>query len=222
MKQVIPFKKELTFKTSIEEITSISLEHNLSLNEENVVSGEFIISGQYKVSETSINLEDFLYSIPFDIAIDDDYDTANVRIDIDDFYYEIEDDSILRVNIEVLVDGLEYREIVEDEPDEADSLDYDDNLRGDDRIMDTEVLISKEEETDRISADEQIKTVFDSFDDSLETFSTYSVYIVKEEDTIESIMIKYSKTMEELEAYNDLSEVKVGTKLIIPATFNNE
>lgn len=216
MKQVIPFRKELNFNTSIEEINSISLEHNLTLTRDNVISGEFIVSGQYKEKETSIDLKDFSYSIPFDIDIDDDYDTTNVKVDIEDFYYEIEDD-ILRVNIEVLVDGLEYREIVIEE---EDNLDFEDDLREVDTIMDTETTIK--EETNRVSTDEQIKTVFDSFDDSLETFATYSVYIVKEDDTLESIMIKYNKTKEELEAYNDLSDIKVGTKIIVPASFNNE
>lgn len=216
MKQVIPFRKELNFNTSIEEINSISLEHNLTLTRDNVISGEFIVSGQYKEKETSIDLKDFSYSIPFDIDIDDDYDTTNVKVDIEDFYYEIEDD-ILRVNIEVLVDGLEYREIVIEE---EDNLDFEDDLREVDTIMDTETTIKQE--TNRVSTDEQIKTVFDSFDDSLETFATYSVYIVKEDDTLESIMIKYNKTKEELEAYNDLSDIKVGTKIIVPASFNNE
>ena len=49
-----------------------------------------------------------------------------------------------------------------------------------------------------------------------ETYSTYSVYIVRKEETLESILSKFKITKEELESYNDLKDIGIGSKLIIP------
>lgn len=60
-------------------------------------------------------------------------------------------------------------------------------------------------------------SLFSSFDSSTETYSTYSIYIVRENDSIENIMTKYNTTREQLEEYNDLSDMKIGSKIIIPS-----
>lgn len=61
-----------------------------------------------------------------------------------------------------------------------------------------------------------VGSLFSSFKDSDETFATYSVYIFRANDTIEMIMDKYQVTKEELESYNDLSSLTIGSKVIIP------
>lgn len=67
-----------------------------------------------------------------------------------------------------------------------------------------------------------VESLFSSFKDNAETFKTYSVYIVKEEDTIETILLKYNVSREDLEEYNNLSEVRVGSKVIVPSSSKNE
>jgi len=57
--------------------------------------------------------------------------------------------------------------------------------------------------------------IFENIDNS-DTYVTYHVYVVKENDTIDKIIEKYGVTKEELSPYNNLDEVKTGTKLIIP------
>ena len=52
---------------------------------------------------------------------------------------------------------------------------------------------------------------------STDTYVTYYVYIVKEDDTIDKIIEKFNVTKEELTNYNDISDIKRGCKLIIPA-----
>lgn len=59
--------------------------------------------------------------------------------------------------------------------------------------------------------------LFSNLDDT-ETYTTYYVYIVKEEDTIDKILVKYGITKEELEAYNDIADIKPGDKIIVPKT----
>ena len=198
MKKIIPFSKDIEFDTNVAEINSISLEHTLKLKEENLVSGEFIVSGTYKMTDTSLNTDNFEYKIPFDISIDKKYDTKDIDIDINDFYYEVINNKILSINIEVSIDGLkekEEKEVVE-EPEVLEETLENDNL-------------------ERKESEESAKSIFEDLDEN-ERYSVYKVHVVTENDTIENILQKYEITKEELEAYNDLKDMQIGDKLIIP------
>lgn len=71
-------------------------------------------------------------------------------------------------------------------------------------------------EDDIGSSNQDVGSLFSSFKDSDETFATYSVYIVRQNDTIESIMEKYQVSREDLDNYNDLGNLSIGMKIIIP------
>ena len=300
MKQVIPFKKDIIFKTKISDITSISLEHTLSVDHDSV-SGDFILSGDYKMTEASVNKENFYYKLPFDIALDSRYDTSKLKIEIEDFYYEIINSDVLRVNIEVSLDGLEEKEIESDEnilneeknDKEPTILDIDDDafqnledkidslqeelVRNHEHINnldkhifeeindteneikmpeaeiieedknDKEEIIDEQQEyqtpkpivgppiiekpqseemnmkenEEKININTQeIKSLFSNLNEE-ETFSTYHVYIMRSEDTLESVMAKYSVTKDTLAKYNDVENIKLGDKIIIPALIND-
>lgn len=60
------------------------------------------------------------------------------------------------------------------------------------------------------------KPIFETFDPKNETYVTYNVHIVREEDNVETICLKYGVTKEELSYYNDISMIKLGDKLIVP------
>lgn len=79
-----------------------------------------------------------------------------------------------------------------------------------------EIVIEKEEISSTESSN--VGSLFSSFKDEDETFSTYSIYIVRNNESIETIMEKYKVKKEDLENYNDLSNIQIGTKLIIPTT----
>lgn len=217
MKQIISFKKELPFKTKVSDITSISLERDLKVESDGVITGTFHITGDYKMNEGSINREDFSFDLPFDITLDPRYDTSTVEADIEDFYYDVVDNDTLKVNIDLYIEA-EYlpEEIKEEEinnEEEDISLDIEPikevEIVKEDRNEPLEEL-PKEEKNDDFQSD-----LFSNLDNS-ETYVTYYVYIVKEEDNIDKILNKYGITKEELEDYNDISDVKVGDKLIIP------
>lgn len=57
--------------------------------------------------------------------------------------------------------------------------------------------------------------LFASFE-TADTYTAYRVYLIKEEDTIDTILKKYNVTKDDLSAYNDLSDIKYGDKIIIP------
>ena len=112
MKNIIPFRKNVIFKTNISEITSISLENTLNINKD-VISGDFIISGEYKLSDKSTSVEPFELTLPFQIVMDDRFDTKKAVVDIDDFYYEIVNDNSISISIDVLIDKLQEKPVVE-------------------------------------------------------------------------------------------------------------
>ena len=74
----------------------------------------------------------------------------------------------------------------------------------------TEEIKEETRDNDNITASD----LFSNLDDS----ETYYVYIVKEEDTIDKILIKYGITKEAFEDYNDITNIKPGDKVIIPKT----
>lgn len=219
MKKTVPLKKDLEFKGNLAEITSIALDHDLNL-EGRSVRGNLTISGTYKINDISVNTEDFNYEIPVNIEVGERYILDELKIYVDDFYYEIINNSVLSVNIEIGLDNLKEKEVVIN-PIKYDPEKVEKVFKEEDRQETKEIKETKEtkEVSTRISADD-VKTLFDKFDDSSETYSTYKVCIVKESETVESIVLKYGITRDVLEQYNDLSDLKIGDKLIIPTIFN--
>lgn len=219
MKKIVPFKKDIEFDSNIAEISSISLEHTLKLKEENLVSGEFIISGTYKMTEASLNVDPFEYKLPFDISIDKKYDTKNIDVDINDFYYEVINNEILSISIEVVLDGLEEKSEEEEEirmtEEKIETLEDREEV---DKAEDTQTVSTVEENSEEVNREEDntVKSIFEGLDEN-ERYAVYKVHIVTENDTTESIISEYGITRDELEAYNDLSELKIGDKLIIPS-----
>lgn len=219
MNKVIPFKKDIVFKSNLSKITSISLEHNLQVTDDNSIVGEFVISGEYKLADTSVNSEEFLFNVPFEVSMDDRYVLDKAVIDIDDFYYEIVNNSVLSINIDVLIDRLEEKPMVENEI--IDEIEEEKEELELVRENEEKIIISSEindsNEMDELKKDETSRSLFESFDSSTETYTTYKVYIIREGDTIESLLQNYNISKEELERYNDLNEVSIGDKIIIPA-----
>lgn len=241
MKQIIPFKKELPFKTKVSDITSISLEREINVLDDGIVTGVFHITGDYKMNEGSINRENFSFDLPFDITLDPRYDVKTVSSDIEDFYYDVINDNTLKVNIDLYVEAEylpeseikeEAIEISDDDTREEMKDDVQEDIIDDGNNVDEDTILEVEpikiEKLDDIHEDkkegenreETIDLGMDLFSnlDSTETYTTYYVYIVKEEDTVDKILIKYGITKEELESYNDITEIKPGDKVIIPKT----
>jgi len=237
MKNIIPFKKDVIFKTNLSEITSISLENSLSLKDD-TISGDFIISGDYKVSDKSTTVEPFELNIPFEIVLDDRFETKKATVDIDDFYYEIVNNNVLSVSIDVLVDHLQEKPLVEIEDlvditpvrvvldSEEDNMEKE-NIFESDRsskeennlieekrcIEDEDIPVQNEE------LEERINSIFSNSSFDNEVYVTYNIFIIRDGDTLDSIMEKYNITKEELEKYNDLSNLQLGDKLIIPNSY---
>ena len=226
MKKIVPFSKTIQFKTMISEITELEVKHNLELKEFNEVEGDILVDGKYKITSASQIEEEFHYKLPFVIAIDSKYDTENLDINIDNFNYEIINEEELKIDVEVALDNIYEKELtrfdtvkipieMEEEKDKLEVLDTGDF---EDKEKNTEIEIEKEEKTKKEEKETNIGSIFSNLTKTEETFSTYHVYIVRENDTIESILDKYNISRDELADYNDLDDIKLGTKLIIPCS----
>ena len=108
-------------------------------------------------------------------------------------------------------------------------------------LVDNNVKEEKKEEVVRVDnedivvdnklVEEKIEEVSDNIDgniaslenniigniDSNETYATYYVYIVKEDDTIDKIMSKFKVSKEDISMYNTIENINAGDKIIIPS-----
>lgn len=202
MKQIIPISKELKFNTTVYEICSISLEHELNQKEVELL-GDFVVSGEFKSHELSVNKEKFLFRVPFSVDLSDNILKDTLKLEIIDFNYELKENN-LKVDIEFEIEAEE-----KEEPhtilDDVDFKEIDD--------------LFKEEETEDRSREDVEETIMDSIIEDDENI-VYKVHIIRENETIESVCLKYNTTVDDLKTINDLSDIKNGDKIIIP--YSNE
>ena len=217
MNKIIPINKDLEFKTSIGDITSIALDKDINTNEDSI-TGNLIVSGTYKMLKTSTTEEDFSYTIPIDITIGDNFDLENSIVDIDDFHYDLKNDNTLDVKIDLLISNIIER--VTPDKEEQEKIENVQSLEKLElRDIYKEGNVENPEKVDE-QLDNKSESLFTKFLDSDDTYVTYKVYFVRENDTIESILEKYNITKDELANYNNLEEIKINDKIVIP--YRNE
>lgn len=220
----IPFESKIDFKTNISEIIKMSLEHDYNVND-NVVLGNFYVSGEYKTHAVSINKEDFNYTLPFKVELREDIEKDSLEFNIEDFTYEIENNNILKVNIEYSIKAeLKEKEEIFERVDESkleselayiDSFldNIEDNDNEEEEKIEIEIVDDKED-IDRDTKKENM--VIDSVKDSEEVYVTYHIHIVKENETLESICKLYNISSNLLMEYNDIENMNTLDKLVIP------
>lgn len=242
MKKNLKIERELLFKNNIKEITSISLDSDYKINN-SVIEGNFIIEGDYKIHEVSINREKFNFKIPFKLELDKDIDEETIKLEIINFEYDYRKDELL-VNIEYNVTGdrkdifvfedkesldefmknkeveviSDRIELLEEVVNESNELN--EEIKKDIPKLKPEVIeennkieeIRNDDKKEIIASDEIINKI----DKPKDNFITYQVYKIKENDTLESIVLKYKTTIDELKEYNDLTNVSINDKIIIP------
>lgn len=303
MKKIISFDKEILFPTMIGEITAISLDQTLKFLSKNDIEGDFIVSGRYKMTEASAIEEDFKHVLPIEITLLETFTLETTKIDIKDFYYEVIDEEILKVKIDIQIEGVEEvlleeekEEVVEaiseteerkveekeelipeveivkptmiEEQEDLRECDSEEKTR-EEKLSDVEPVITstdeiieedklevvepvhKEEKEESVvdkkpiveefamnqkssdttleevevvdvhkqeKTNTNIQSIFRVFNDAEETYRAYTVYIMRKNDSINSVLDRYQITKEQLEEYNDLSKIELGSKVIIPTT----
>ena len=244
MKQIIPFTKDIVFKTNIASITSISLEHEEKIFE-GEVSGDFIVFGDYKVHNDTTEKELFKYRLPYTTLIPESIDSESIKIDIEDFTYEQIENDVIKVNIDYSIEGVELKEEKKIEIPEVRNQEFDaiiieadedtrSNLEDDiyDRNIFKKEIDIKEEKNKIIEEEEQnemIEMTQEQTKEKEETeiikevtdeYITYHIHIVKENETLEDIIKIYETSLDNIKEYNELSNINIGDKIIIPSISN--
>ena len=188
---------------------------------------DITLDPRYDVNSVNADIEDFYYDVINE-------DTLKVNIDL---YIEAEylPDTSLNNNILTEEDKSdnEMNDVQkEDEPVEEDRnimMESKSDSKNDENIeieKDKEVTSEKinnddatmnDSDIERNDVDDFANDLFSNLDNT-ETYTTYYVYIVKEEDTIDKIISLYGVTKEDIENYNDITSIKPGDKVIIPKT----
>ncbi len=219
MRQIIPLKKDILFKSKIGSLSNLNLDHDYKINDD-IVNGTVALSGTYKMTEASVVEDDFFYTIPFSIAISDRIKKDTIQIEIEDFKYEIEKD-VLKVNIDL---ELTCDENETEKNDVSDYLDEyfkeeDENKDAPEEEMEIKDVPKEEvkEVKTELDIDNEITNITNNIIETNDKYYTYKIYIVRENDTVESICSKYNISYEDLKEYNDLTEINIGDKIIIPS-----
>lgn len=185
---------------------------------------DITLDPRYDVNSVKADIEDFYYDVINE-------DTLKVNIDL---YIEAEYLPDNSLNNDVLTEEDNKMDDVqkEDEPVEEDRnimMESKSDSKNDENIeieKDKEVTSEKinnddatmnDSDIERNDVDDFANDLFSNLDNT-ETYTTYYVYIVKEEDTIDKIISLYGVTKEDIENYNDITSIKPGDKVIIPKT----
>lgn len=234
MNLTIPFKKEIPFKSKIAEITSISLEHDVSINDSEIL-GDFIVSGDYKNLDVNVDTMPFSHVVPFSVTLDENIDLDTLSYEISAFDYEIINDDILKVNITFHVEAEKLKR-----EDESIFMDVTDELLDQDNLItkdveedgdsseniDDEAIIAtldvENSETDDDREDNEVEASVITQNDLEQDYITYHVHIAKINETIDSLCTLYKIDKDELLELNDITDLNIGDKVIIPVNKEDE
>lgn len=195
-----------------------------SINKESykhVIPFDIAIGSNYDLSNVTIDIDNFYYDVindkilkvNIDLSVDNIEEMIDVNIvknidkeeindDKDEYDRAVMDEELLEEGIGVITPNKEELEKIEEIEENELMKEIDNNINIEIENENTNININNINLFDNLKMEE--------------TYSTYLVYFVKENDNIEKILDKYKITKEELENYNDLSNIKVNDKLIIP------
>lgn len=231
MNQKIEFKKDCMLKTYVSSITDISLTHDYKILDD-TIEGYFDVTGSYKVTMSSVETEDFMFTIPFTIALSSLIDKDTIDLKLSDFNYSVEKDVLhLKMFLDMDYQEIEIKEDTEDNEeidnmindlvDKESTTDIKSPSEFHNEVMLDNVIDSKEEVSTKEKVSEKnFNTIFNEVKES--NFSKYKVYIMRSEDTLESILVKYNVTMDEIKEYNDIDNINIGSKIVIPYNKNEQ
>ena len=194
------------------------------------------IDEKYDTQKATIDIDDFYYeiinnnvlNISIDVLVDklQEHQLIDIEPPVDvtpvrdiieaEEVREKEEDSI-RASVETKKEDSIKASVEEEKRciDESEKEDYN-KKREDDSMNDVKDRDGVEQ------VEEKINSLFNQFSKDSEVYVTYNVFILRDGDSIDSIMEKYNISLDELKKYNDLSNLKIGDKIIIPNTYERD
>ena len=202
--------------------------HEISINKEKFnfkIPYSYDINNNIDTSTVKVDITNFTYDYKKDeLLVNIEYKITGDRKDVllfDD--EESLDDFLKRNEVEVISDRIDnIKKEIDEENNNEPTKDNEEK-----KVLETtkdneekKVLETKKDEI-RVNTDTENETVtekdiINNINNVQDKFITYKVYKLKETDTLESIVMKYHTTIDELKEYNDLSNIKINDKIIIP------
>lgn len=137
---------------------------------------------------------------------------------LEDFDKELEllDDDLDK-EIDELLNINDCEEVEETDKVLEEELDMEDNVSNDVR---EEELVTLEKVVPTVNLKEETKfeETVEVKEEVVEEYVTYHVHVVSREDSVESIMKLYNVSLDILKEYNEITNLKLGDKVIIPYT----
>ncbi len=200
--------------------------NDISINEEvfeQEVPFDITLDDKYDASKVQIDIDDFYYEI-----INDEFLRVHIDVLANNLVY-IKNNKVETVKEEVEPEILTFSnqeenrkdedgiEIMTEEPKKEEILIQETNE--DDVKEERCIVLEEQEETTSAPAVNNVNianNLTSGFLSETEKYTTYKVHIVRESETLEEIKAKYNVTTEELEKYNTLDNIVLGTKIVIP------
>lgn len=184
---------------------------------------------RYILDDCNVDIYDFYYEI-----INDNILAIHIEVSVNNFKEKslieehkretediLKEEEAVRNEVDALIDAIDEVKM-EEERDMASSevvatvaaVESDSSLTNAVNEVATEEVAPVSKES--VAVADKLNSIFPDTMNQGETYTTYKVYIVRENDSIETVMQQYSVTREELDLYNNLREINIGDKLIIP------
>lgn len=201
----------------------------VSINErdfEKEIPFDITLDDKYDSSKVKIDIDDFYYEI-----INDEYLRIHIDVLVDNLVYkekedkkeelkedDAKEDEVIYVNDDLNVnDENETREIkdgdimMDNKDASLEMKDVSEDVKKDENIKAHQNEADKKEERKDL-----VNDLYDAFKTQKDDYVTYKVHIIRENETIKDIEEKYNVAKEELEKYNTLDNITLGSKIIVP------
>ncbi len=208
----LPFNVELTEEIDLDSLNFEILDFNYDIIGDDVLR----INIEFEVSAQLIEKEE---------AADD----KRVEIDVNNLFEQPEEE-IINTQIDsddILVNSQNLKpedNSVDQLVNDNDLISLDKQSTADEEIripqettLETEKIEQEDDANKRLDHQEEqtiLNTINTTSDD--EEFITYNVHIVRQIETLESIAKEYNTSIDIIKEYNDIDQINVGTKIIIP------
>lgn len=212
--------------------------HEISINKEKFnfkIPYSYEINNDIDTSTVKVDITNFTYDYKKDeLLVNIEYKITGDRKDVllfDD--EESLDDFLKRNEVEVIsdridnikkeIDKVNNNELKKENDDEKEDKNEkieikestSDEINKEEKDLETikdEIRVNSDTKNEAVTE----KDIINNINNVQDKFITYKVYKLKETDTLESIVMKYHTTIDELKEYNDLSNIKINDKIIIP------
>ena len=188
-----------TINVDIEDFTYEQIENDVLRIDIN-----FSVDGEYKERGDDEDVE---------ILEEDDKDEEKIDSEIDNI---LNDNNVLDEDLDLIV---EDNDVIIDEVEERINLDVKniiDNIveeKKEETVIENDVIKIEKENIKEENMKEENALIKE---DSNDEYVTYHVHVVNSNDNLENIIKTYNTTINIVNSYNDLKELKIGDKIIIP------